>query len=131
MTKRTYVQNATGKPATNYMKRLFNRGSIRVNLMEVVEAHAANGQDRTLDQVANSVRSSVRMPFGSAVVQTNIDENNIMSIRLSGAPIDIDADSPPRFLAAMLANGNKFSPTVAQSLAASGIKVEVNPQASV
>lgn len=127
--KRTYVRSPFS--TADAIKRLANRGVVKVNIDEIVKAFAKEGVDRSHDRVAADCRATIWAAGGgmfSKALSSTI-EDNTLTIRLTGEAPNITV--MPRVIAKMIANGNKFSPTMAPVLAELGHDVEINPQATV
>lgn len=133
MTKRTYVQQTDSAPTNaERLKRLMQRGVVKVSLAEVAEAF---GDGRSTDAAANNVRAGLFNAWGGALlgcISTSVDGSEVMEIRvIAGSTPDFtNVKRVPRTIQRMVENDNKFSPTIAAALRARNIEVAVNPQAS-
>lgn len=127
---REYNHSPKGPDET--LRKLFQRGSVTVKIDEVVAGYAAQGVEKTPAEVLNVIRSGVRMAGGqmlAGVVKTEVVDNKL-NFRLTGDTFPIP-ENLPRFIKAMMAKGNKFSPTVAKALKDLGHDVEVSGSAIV
>lgn len=126
-TKRTHTKCPTRPSET--MKRLLHRGVAKVNTVKVAESY---DNPRTPEAVANNIRAALFMAGNGMLrgkVKTEINAAGVMTLRLIEDATPDFPEKLPRVITKMVENGNKFTPTVADALAARGFDVEVNPQA--